>query len=82
VKCNFEGSTHSKLFYKESLSILISFTLIPKSQHILESFPLTGKTCESTLCTQGFQTHVVVGDETAEFGCLCSKVVPKQEDEN
>jgi hypothetical protein len=47
---------------------LISFTLIPKGQHILESlFPLTGKTCESTLRTQGFQTHVVVGDETAEF---------------
>jgi hypothetical protein len=45
-------------------------------------FPLMGKTCESTLCTQGFQTHVVVGDETAEFCCFCSKVVPKQEDEN
>ena len=47
---------------------LISFTLIPKSEHILESlFLLTGKTCESTLRTQGFQTHVVVGEETAEF---------------
>jgi hypothetical protein len=53
----------------------------PKDQHILESlFPLTGKTCESTLRTQGFQTHVV-GDETAEFSYFCSKVVPKQEEE-
>jgi hypothetical protein len=61
---------------------LISFTLIPKSQHILESlFPLTGKTCESTPRTLGFQTNVVVGDETAEFSCFCSKVVQKQEEE-
>jgi hypothetical protein len=80
---NSYGSTHSKLFYKKSLGILISFTLIPKSQHILESlFPLTGKTCESTVHTQGFQTHVVVGDETAKFCYFCSKVVPKQEEEN
>jgi hypothetical protein len=41
-----------------------------------------GKTCESTLRTQGFQTHVVVGEETAEFCCFYSKVVPMQEDEN
>jgi hypothetical protein len=62
---------------------LISFTLIPKSQHILESlFPYMGKTCESTLRTLDFQTHVVVGDETAEFYCFYSKVVPKQEEEN
>jgi hypothetical protein len=62
---------------------LISFTLIPKGQHILESlFPLMGKTCESRLRTQGFQTHVVVGDETTKFCCFCSKVVPRQEDEN
>jgi hypothetical protein len=40
---------------------------------------LSGKTCESTLHTQGFRTHVVVGDETAEFCCFCSKVVPKKE---
>jgi hypothetical protein len=47
---------------------LINFTLIPKGHHILESlFPLTGNTCESTLRTQGFQTHVVVGDEMTEF---------------
>jgi hypothetical protein len=39
---------------------------------------LLGKTCKSTLRTQGFRTHVVVGDETAEFCCFCSKVVPKQ----
>jgi hypothetical protein len=52
-------------------------------QHILESLlTLTGKTCESTLHIQGFQTHVVVGDETSEFCCFYSKVVPKQEDEN
>jgi hypothetical protein len=38
---------------------------------------LTGKTCESTLRTQGFQTHVVVGDEIAEFCCFCTKVVPR-----
>jgi hypothetical protein len=44
-----------------------------------ESFPLSGKTCESTLSTQGFQTHVVVGEETAEFFYFCSKVVPKKE---
>jgi hypothetical protein len=44
-----------------------------------ESFPLLGKTCESTLRTQGFLTHVVVGDETAKFCCFCSKVVPKEE---
>jgi hypothetical protein len=43
---------------------------------------LTGKTCESTFCTLGFQTHVVVGDETMEFCYFCSKVVPKQEDEH
>jgi hypothetical protein len=62
---------------------LISFTLIPKSEHILESlFPSMGKTCESTLHTQGFQTHVVVDVETAEFCCFDSKVVPKQEEEN
>jgi hypothetical protein len=61
----------------------MSFTLIPKSQHILESlFPLTIKTCEHTLRTQGFQTHVVVGDERAEFCCFCSKVVPKQAEEH
>jgi hypothetical protein len=41
-----------------------------------------GKTCEITLHTQGFQTHVVVGDETAEFCSFCSKVVLKQEDEH
>jgi hypothetical protein len=40
---------------------------------------LTGKTCESTLCTQGFRTHVVVGEEAANFCCFCSKVVPKEE---
>jgi hypothetical protein len=40
------------------------------------------KTCESTLRTQGFQTHVVVGDEIGEFWCFCAKVVPKQEDEH
>jgi hypothetical protein len=44
-----------------------------------ESFPLSGKTCKSTLRTQGFQTHVVVGDETAEFFCFCSKVLSKEE---
>jgi hypothetical protein len=56
--------------------MLISFTLIPRSQHILESlFHLTGKTYESTLRTQGFRTHVVVGDEMTEFCCFCSKVV-------
>jgi hypothetical protein len=70
------------------------FALNPISQHILEkqhileshkpayphqAFPLSGKTCESTLHTQGFRTHVVVGDETAEFCCFCSKVVPKEE---
>jgi hypothetical protein len=50
---------------------LINFTLIPKGQHILENlFPSTGKTCESTLRTQGFQTHVVVGDKTAELCCF------------
>jgi hypothetical protein len=36
-----------------------------------------GKTCESTLRTQGFRTHVVVGEETAKFCCFCTKVVPK-----
>jgi very-short-patch-repair endonuclease len=36
-----------------------------------------GKTYESTLRTQGFRTHVVVGDETADFCCFCTKVVPK-----
>jgi very-short-patch-repair endonuclease len=45
----------------------------------LRVFSLTGKTCESTLRTQGFQTHVVVGEETADFCCFCSKVVPKDE---
>jgi hypothetical protein len=43
---------------------------------------LTSKTCESTLRTQGFRTHGVVGDETAEFCCFYSKVVPKQEEEH
>jgi hypothetical protein len=41
-----------------------------------------GKTCLSTLRTQGFQTHVIIGDETAEFCCFYSKVVPMQEEEN
>jgi hypothetical protein len=36
-----------------------------------------GKTCESTLRTQGFRTHVVVGEKTTEFRCFCTKVVPK-----
>jgi hypothetical protein len=41
---------------------LRSFTLTPSSQHILESlFLLSGKTCESTLRTQGTRTHVVAG---------------------
>jgi hypothetical protein len=54
--------------------------LTPSSQHILESlFVLSGKTCESTLRTQGFRTHVVVGEETIEFCCVYSKVVPKEE---
>jgi hypothetical protein len=44
-----------------------------------ESFLLSGKTCESTLRTQGFRTHVVVGKETIEFSCFCSKVVPMEE---
>jgi hypothetical protein len=53
--------------------------LTPSNQHNLESFSLLmGKTCESTLCTQGFQTHVV-GEETVDFCCFCSKVVPKEE---
>jgi hypothetical protein len=43
---------------------------------------LTGKTCESTIRTQGFRTHAIVGDETAELCCFCSKVVPKQEEEH
>jgi hypothetical protein len=43
-------------------------------------FRVSGKTCESTLHTQGFRTHVVVGDEKAEFCCFCSKVVLKQEE--
>ena len=61
----------------------MSFTLIPKSQHILKSlFPLMGKTCESTLRTQGFRTHVVVGEEAANFCCFCSKVVPKEENQD
>jgi hypothetical protein len=38
-----------------------------------------GKTCESTLRTQGFQTHVVVGEETSDFCYFSSKVVPKEE---
>jgi hypothetical protein len=38
-----------------------------------------GKTCESTLRTQGFRTHAVVGEEKAYFCCFCSKVVPKDE---
>jgi hypothetical protein len=47
---------------------LNSLTLTPSSQHILESlFLLSGKTCESTLHTQGFRTHVVVGEEIAQF---------------
>jgi hypothetical protein len=36
-----------------------------------------GKTCESTLRTQGFRTHVVVGEETTDFCYFCTKVVPK-----
>jgi very-short-patch-repair endonuclease len=48
-----------------------------KPAYPLESFILTGKTCESTLHTQGFRTHVVVGDETADFCCFCTKVVLK-----
>jgi hypothetical protein len=59
---------------------LNSLILTPSSQHILESlFLLSGKTCESTLRTQGFRTHVVVGEETTEFCYFCSKVVPKEE---
>jgi hypothetical protein len=53
------------------------------TQHILESpFFWSGKTCESTLCTHGFRTHVVVGDETTEYCCFCSKIAPKKEEEN
>jgi hypothetical protein len=60
--------------------MLYKLYLESQSQHILESlFPLSGKTCESTLRTQGFQIHVVIGEETAEFCCFCSKVVPKEE---
>jgi hypothetical protein len=40
---------------------------------------MSGKTCESTLRTQGFRTQVVVGEETTEFCYFCSKVVPKEE---
>jgi uncharacterized membrane protein YhiD involved in acid resistance len=62
---------------------LVSHTLIPKGQHILESlFILTGKTCESTLRTQGFRTHIVVGEEAANFCCFSSKVVPKEESQD
>ena len=41
------------------------------------AFLLSGKTCESTLRTQGFRTHVVVGEEISYFCCFCTKVVPK-----
>jgi hypothetical protein len=58
---------------------LISLTLTPSNQHILESlFFWTGKTCESTLRIQGFRTHIVVGEETTDFCCFFSKVVPKK----
>jgi hypothetical protein len=50
-----------------------------KASISLRVFILTGKTCESTLRTQGFRTHVVVGEETADFCCFCTKVVPKDE---
>jgi hypothetical protein len=43
---------------------------------------LTGNTSESTLCTQVFRTHVVVGEEAANFCCFCSKVVPKEENQD
>jgi hypothetical protein len=29
-----------------------------------------------------FRTHVVLVDETTEFCCFCSKVVPKQEEDH
>jgi hypothetical protein len=60
---------------------LLNLTFTPKSHHILESLFLSSKTCKSTLRTHGFQTHVVVGEEPAEFCCFYSKIIPKQEDE-
>jgi hypothetical protein len=39
---------------------------------------LTGKTCESTLRTQGFRTYVVVGEETADFAVFALRWYPKK----
>jgi hypothetical protein len=50
-----------------------------KPSYPWESFSLLGMTCESTLRTQGFRTHVV-DEEIVVFCCFCSKVVPKQEE--
>jgi hypothetical protein len=51
---------------------LINLTFTPKIHHILESLFLSSKTCERTLHTHGFQTHVVVAEEPAEFCCFYS----------
>jgi hypothetical protein len=52
-----------------------------KSQHILESLLL----CRVSLAKVDFVlralSHVVLGEEAANFFCFCSKVVPKKENQ-
>jgi hypothetical protein len=61
---------------------LISHTLSPKGQHILESLLL----CRVSLVKVHFVlralSHVVLGEEAANFCCFCSKVVPKEENQD
>ncbi|MCL1415612.1 hypothetical protein M3J43_26790, partial [Escherichia coli] len=66
-------------FCKQSLSFLISHTLILKGQHILGSLLLSRVSLAKVHFVLRALSHVVLGEEAANFCCFCSKVLPKDE---
>jgi hypothetical protein len=82
INWTFKDPLFVSIFANRVLIIDKSYLDSQNPAYLGESFILTGKTCESTLRTQGFRTHVVVGEEAANFYCFCSKVVPKEENQD
>jgi hypothetical protein len=57
-------------------------TLIPKGQHILESLLFWRVRLAKVHFVLRALPHVVLGEEAANFCCFCSKVVPKEENQD
>jgi hypothetical protein len=73
----------SKLFLQKYLSLFLLKPLLDSQiQHILESLLL----CRVSLAKVHFVlralSHVVLGEEATNFCCFCSKVVPKEENQD